>query len=251
MSRKPGIGGPSSARTGSPFRLLTAGIAHDLNNLLLIAVGHVSLMGSGRGGEAPGDGALETVRLALQKAVGLVTHLQVVANLGQRPDGPASVRDVLRDVARLAVSEHRILCSCESFDGLWPVAMSDAELCQVVLNLVTNAEQAMHGGGTVRILAESRRLMAPAEVGEQVIGPGCFVRLCVRDDGAGISEDRIPGLFRSFQTTRPGGHGVGLASSATIIEQHGGAIAVRSKVGVGSEFEVWLKARDPDATDSL
>ena len=105
------------------------------------------------------------------------------------------------------------------------------------LNLGQNALQAMPDGGTLEILTTRRR--------RSRLGYGQFAEVRFRDTGIGIPRDRLKKLFIPFYTTKQKGTGLGLAISHRIINQHGGTIEVRSTIGQGSTFSVFLPAAEP------
>lgn len=122
-------------------------------------------------------------------------------------------------------------------DDLLPNVAGDAEsILQVFLNLGLNALQAMPTGGTLEILTTRRR--------RSRLGYGQFAEVRFRDTGVGIPRDKIKKLFIPFYTTKTKGTGLGLAISQRIINQHGGTIEVRSTLGQGSTFSVFLPAAD-------
>jgi hypothetical protein len=95
----------------------------------------------------------------------------------------------------------------------------------------------MPDGGTLEILSMRRR--------RSRLGYGQFVEVRVRDTGIGIPRDRLKKLFIPVYTTKQKGTGLGLASSHRLINQHGGTIEVRSTIGQGSTFSVFLPAAEP------
>ena len=105
------------------------------------------------------------------------------------------------------------------------------------LNLGQNAIQAMPEGGTLEILDDA----PPA----RRLGYGQFCEVRFRDTGIGIPRERLKKLFIPFYTTKQKGTGLGLAISHRIINQHGGTIEVRSTLGQGSTFSVFLPAAEP------
>jgi signal transduction histidine kinase len=107
----------------------------------------------------------------------------------------------------------------------------------VFLNLGQNAVQAMPEGGVLEILSTRRR--------RSRLGYGQFCEVRFRDSGVGIPRDRLKKLFIPFYTTKQKGTGLGLAISHRIINQHGGTIEVRSTIGQGSTFSVFLPAAEP------
>ena len=119
-------------------------------------------------------------------------------------------------------------------EQLPPVAADPDALIQVFLNLGLNALQAMPDGGTLEILTTRRR--------RSRLGYGQFAEIRLRDSGVGIPADRLKKLFIPFYTTKSRGTGLGLAIAQRIVSQHGGTIEVRSTLGQGSTFSVFLPA---------
>src|SRR4029079_10505406 len=122
-------------------------------------------------------------------------------------------------------------------DEMLPLIAGDPEsLMQVFLNLGQNALQAMPDGGTLEILTTRRR--------RSRLGYGQFAEVRFRDTGIGIPRDKLKKLFIPFYTTKQKGTGLGLAISHRIVNQHGGPIEVRSTIGQGSTFSVFLPAAE-------
>jgi len=123
-------------------------------------------------------------------------------------------------------------------DDMLPQIAGDPEsLLQVFLNLGQNALQAMPEGGSMEILTTRRR--------RSRLGYGQFAEVRFRDSGIGIPRDKLKKLFIPFYTTKTKGTGLGLAISHRIVNQHGGTIEVRSTLGQGSTFSVFLPAAEP------
>ena len=129
-------------------------------------------------------------------------------------------------------------------DDMLPQIAGDPEsLLQVFLNLGQNALQAMPEGGTLEVLTTRRR--------RSRLGYGQFAEVRFRDSGIGIPRDKLKKLFIPFYTTKSKGTGLGLAISHRIINQHGGTIEVRSTLGQGSTFSVFLPAAEPVAASNV
>ncbi len=127
---------------------------------------------------------------------------------------------------------------------LWPVLGNSTQLHQVLLNLCVNARDAMPKGGELTLAADNVELDA-GEAGQIPGGrPGRFVMLIVSDTGTGIAPEILPRIFEPFFTTKAVGQGTGLGLSTTarIIQQHSGFLNVRSEPGSGASFEVYLPA---------
>jgi CheY-like chemotaxis protein len=122
------------------------------------------------------------------------------------------------------------------------VSGEPAQLQQVILNLCSNAAQAMPRGGSIRITAEQEEVAALLPMSHGELVPGRYVCLAVIDSGRGFDESVARQLFEPFFTTRSAGTGLGLATVHEIIRDHDGAMNVQSKPEHGSRFEAWLPA---------
>ena len=140
----------------------------------------------------------------------------------------AAVRLVSPQAARTSVQIRKSLAAPED-----SVAADKDRLQQVLLNLMLNAVQATEAGGWVELSTEFERVEAEAET---------FLRLDVRDNGSGIAADMLPHIFDPFFTTKSEGTGLGLSVSYNIILEHKGRLEVRSEIGQGTCFSVYLPA---------
>jgi CheY-like chemotaxis protein len=137
-----------------------------------------------------------------------------------------------------------ILCRVQASNDTWRVSGLAVQLHQVIMNLCVNARDAMPNGGTLVLIAENVILDEAAVAKEPAVKPGRYLCLSVRDTGTGIPKDKLPQIFQPFFTTKaPGrGTGLGLSTSQTIVQNHGGFITVESTIGRGTEFKVFLPA---------
>jgi CheY-like chemotaxis protein len=124
-------------------------------------------------------------------------------------------------------------------DGASVVA-EPAQLQQIILNLCSNAAQAMQGHGRIDVETTHLDLAERRELTHGLVKPGCYVVIAVTDTGPGIDDAVFDNLFDPFFTTRATGNGLGLATVREIVQEHRGAINVTSNPGKGSRFEVWL-----------
>ncbi len=207
---------------------LSAGIAHEVRNpltgiSLLLDELHDRLLAN------PGDQKL--IQRALQeieRLEGLVNELLNFASLPDARLAPGDLALVLRDTLFLVnkqfQKQHVRLHEDIPAELAHPRMDSD-RLKQAILNLLTNALDAMPNGGDLWISA-------------QRIANDCL--LTIRDTGQGIPADRLALIFEPFYTTKGGGTGLGLSITHTIITSHGGRIEVQSREGEGTEFKVYL-----------
>ncbi|HTL39081.1 MAG TPA: ATP-binding protein, partial [Kofleriaceae bacterium] len=158
---------------------------------------------------------------------------------GREGADKVDLNNVVRKTIQLLQKEQhpKIDLRVRTDEQLPQVAGDPDSLLQVFLNLGQNALQAMPEGGTLEILTTRRR--------RSRLGYGQFCEVRFRDTGHGIPRDRLKKLFIPFYTTKQKGTGLGLAISHRIINQHGGTIEVRSTIGQGSTFSVFLPAAEP------
>jgi two-component system cell cycle sensor histidine kinase/response regulator CckA len=153
-----------------------------------------------------------------------------------RVDAAASVREALEMLrASLPATIH-----IEAAIGAAPAVLADpSQLYQVIINLVTNAAQAI-GGGIGRIVVE----VSAASDDSLAQAPNGALRLAVSDSGSGMDEATLRRIFEPFFTTKPVGEGTGLGLAVVhgIVSDHGGRIAVASEPGRGTCVEVFLPA---------
>ncbi len=119
------------------------------------------------------------------------------------------------------------------------VDADEGQIHQVVSNLVLNAQQAMPRGGVLQVRAESVLL---GERSGLPLAPGPYVRVTVADQGVGIPPEHLVKIFDPYFTTKQTGSGLGLSTAYSIVRRHGGHIEVRSELGRGSTFAVYLPA---------
>ncbi len=219
---------------------LAGGIAHDFNNLLQGLFGYISLarVNLEHGGKAAE--LLEQAEKALNLSVNLTTQLLTFAKGGKPVKRLIAVPAVLEDPVKFALSGSRSDYRIVVDKDLWSVDADEGQLGQVIQNLVLNASEAMPQGGTVEVAAQNEVI---AEGGNPLVpAGGHFVRIDVRDSGAGIVGQHLTRIFDPYFTTKQKGSGLGLATSYSIVRGHNGFIDVTSRLGEGSVFSVYLPA---------
>ncbi|MFL5532768.1 MAG: ATP-binding protein, partial [Gemmatimonadales bacterium] len=225
---------------------LAGGVAHEVNNMMTIILGFSDLLA--RSGAVPAERHrdIEEIRRAATRA-GKITQ-QLLAFSRQQILQPADLQ--LNDVVQELVPVLKLLLPANieletSPAPLGPLVRADrAQLDQVIINLAFNARDAMPGGGTLRLLTESRRL--EEQDGRQLIGipfvPGEYALVSVIDTGHGMDAQTLQQVFEPFFTTKPvgSGTGLGLATVYGIIKQSGGYVWVESAPGTGTTVTVCL-----------
>lgn len=219
---------------------LAGGIAHDFNNLLQGVLGYISLAKLTAGQREKSVAALENAEKALNLSVKLTNQLLTFSKGGKPVKRPIDPRPVIESAATFALSGSRSAYRVEAGDGLWRVDADEGQIGQVVQNMVLNAGQAMPEGGRVEITA--RNVHAPASDLPQILAHGPYVEIAITDRGVGIPEKDFLRIFDPYFTTKEKGSGLGLATSYSIMANHNGLIDVRSEVGKGTTFLLYLPA---------
>jgi signal transduction histidine kinase/HAMP domain-containing protein len=223
--------------------LLSGGIAHDFNNLLSIVIGNIdSLMlriTDPKQKELLTDslnGALRGAELVKQmRAFARRQHLDPEA-----VDIAALVQDALTIWKRMLGDD--IDVRCDFPEGLWSCVVDANELETSLLNLMTNAWDAMPKGGTITIEARNDHLDAEYASHNAEVDPGDYVRISVSDTGTGIPPDLLPRVIEPFFTTKPPGEGTGLGLSMVygFVKQSGGHFRIYSEIGHGTTVHLYL-----------
>lgn len=227
---------------------LAVGVAHDLNNLMTAVLGYLQLAAGAD--EAGRQAQLAGIGECTQRAIGLTRQLLALGR--QQPLTPR-VLDLNQAVAGMTRLLRNLLGEAveltTALDAARPqVCVDPTQLEQVILNLTTNARDAMPEGGRVMIATRN----ADVDTAELRLSPrrraGRFVVLTVEDNGAGMSADVLEHVFEAFFSTKDPqrGTGLGLAIVDGIVEQSGGFIDVSSAPGAGTTFDVFLPAADAE-----
>ena len=225
---------------------LAGGVAHDFNNLLTAIIGDGTLLQE----ELPGDHPGRTYVQGIMEAAGRAAHLtrSLLAFSRKQPmrPRPVDLAEVVRGVERLVrrVVGEDVDLRVSLPDEPLTVVGDPAQLEQVLVNLCTNARDAMPRGGRLTLAAGTATLPAGEAAARGLAGPGPWVRLSVADSGEGIRPEDLPRIFEPFFTTKGVGRGTGLGLSIVdgIVRQHGGHIGVESRVGQGTTFTLLLPA---------
>jgi len=216
---------------------LAAGIAHEINNPVGIMSSRIELMLIEAKEQGLPDAVLEDLRVLHRHAMrvtDIAAKLLTFARETPADRQPVDINTVVTDALALVekqLGRNGVHVESRLGAGLSPVLGHANALQQVVLNLVTNAGQALADHGTIRVTT--------------VTDAAGRVTIEVADDGPGIAPDALTHVFDPFFTTKPTGTGLGLSVSYGIVRDHGGTIDVRSEIGRGSTFTVSLPVLPP------
>ncbi len=246
---------PPSADTGTllpdfqrmaSLGTLSAGIAHDFQNLLMGIQGHLSLMQIGREPTPQDREHFTRIERYIQTATDLIAQLLSICRGETRDTIPMDLNSLLVETGQVFSRTKREVVIHEAFEGdLWTVEGDRGQLGQVFLNLLTNAYQAMASGGEIRVETKNVEL-TEEHTQPSGMGPGRYIQASVSDSGIGMDRATQERIFEPFFTTKQTGKGsgLGLSSAYTIVKNHGGLISVDSKRGEGTTFSIFLPAID-------
>jgi len=226
---------------------LAGGVAHDFNNLLTVILSSAELLGNRLREDDPARSELQEIERSARHATALTRQLlafsrgQTLAPRTLDLNGIVhGLHPMLRRLAPESISivEHTTREACHA-------NVDAGQLEQAIVNLVTNACDAMTDGGTITIETLTRAVSRERtdRIDESLdIEPGVFATISVTDTGAGMDEETVAHIFEPFYTTKPEGEGTGLGLSTTygIIRQHHGFLSVYSEVAKGSSFVIHL-----------
>ena len=209
---------------------LTAGIVHDVKNPLAVIKGLAEELHEEVGIDPSTRAQLTTIRDSASRASTIVTDLLKFARQStpemQRRDMRETIQSSLR-LTEYLTRKGKIEVAVELPDQPVMMAYDAQQIEQVLINLITNAVQAMQHGGSLRVSLNKS---------------GSKVAIAVQDTGTGIPKQNLNRIFDPFFTTKPEGEGTGLGLSVSygIVSRHGGTIEVESELGWGTTFTVFL-----------
>ena len=227
--------------------VLAGGIAHDFNNLLVGIMGNASLAREDLSDDSPTQALLQEIERASQRAAELSNRMLAYSGKGSFSTETIDLNELVQETVMLVKStlstEARLQFELGSD---LPLIEGDAtQLRQLVMNLVTNASDALlHGRGTIEITTALVALTntQPHNDRNFVAGlePGPYLILKVVDDGEGMDDETQRKLFEPFFSTKFTGRGLGMATALGVVRSHRGAIQVTSALGLGTRFEVMV-----------
>jgi signal transduction histidine kinase/ActR/RegA family two-component response regulator len=228
---------------------LAGGIAHDFNNILFPIIGYTELALDDIPEENPARKSLEEVLKAASRAKELIQQILTFSRRNGRERKPIRVPIIIREALKLlrASIPKTIEIASDLEENCSPIMGNPTQMHQVVMNLCTNAYQAMREtGGQIHVrLGEVN--IGYEEMAQRIgITMGPHLHLVVQDNGVGMDATVLERIFEPYYTTQEPGKGTGLGLSVIhgIVKNHGGFITVESLPGQGSSFHVYLPTID-------
>ncbi len=232
-----------TAQRAESLGVLAGGVAHDFNNLLVAMLGNADLALLDLSPDAPARASVDSIRTAALRAAELTNQLLAVAGRNLSAFIPVTLRDIVDELVLLLRPTFPIGVIVDAELADLPSLRADAtQLRQVVLNLITNARDAIAarpGGGRITIRARAVRHDGTHHDDDVMSPPaGAHVVIDVIDDGVGMDDATRGRVFEPFFTTKRRGHGLGLAAVLGIVRGHGGGIRLTSTPGAGTRFQI-------------
>jgi signal transduction histidine kinase len=219
---------------------LTAGIVHDVKNPLTVIKGVAELLLYEEQLNAEIKSEVSLIRESALKANNIVSDLLKFSRQSKPEMGEQDIRETIEAALRLTaypIRKAHVQVIKDLPEHAVTMTYDVQQIEQVLVNIISNAVQAMPGGGTLRVnLSQSDGVVA----------------IAIQDSGTGISPDHITRIFDPFFTTKPEGEGTGLGLSVSygIISNHSGRIDVQSELGQGSTFTIILPMRHPELAET-
>ena len=223
--------------------VLAGGIAHDFNNLMSAVVGNISLARIEMKPGSKGFKNLVEAEKASIQTKALTARLITFSEGGGPVKETVSIADLVKDSVGSSLKGSDIDAGFSIPDDISPVEVDEEQMKQAILNIITNAQEAMTGQGTISVSCEN------VNIGEKdalTLKDGKYVKISIEDQGPGIPEEDLIKIFDPYFSTKDmgtqKGMGLGLAISDSIIKQHDGLITVKSELGTGTIFSIYLPA---------
>jgi len=230
--------------------VMAGAIAHDFNNLLHVIMLNADLAKQDLNPDSQSATSIDRVMTTVDRAAELCSELLAYSGKGNFTIEPFDIESLVSDMrSLLEISTPKGVTITFSSDASNPTIRGDiTQIRQVILNLITNAGEALDNtGGNINIEVSNQYcnedFIQEKSLTEKV-APGNFVRISVEDNGCGMDEKTMQRMFDPFFSTKETGHGLGLSAVLGIVRGHNGAIDIESTIGKGTTATLLLPVSD-------
>ncbi len=237
--------------------VLAGGIAHDFNNLLTAMLGHLNVAQAKLSPESPAQPHLESLERIVHRTAELTRQMLAYSGKGRFVVKPHDLNQVIQEMVHLlevSISK-KIALRLNLAEQLPHVQADAAQIQQVIMNLVTNASDAIGvREGTIRIVTQARTLdegFLKKVFHNQDLRPGRYTVVEVGDTGCGMTPEVQARIFDPFFTTKVTGRGLGLSATIGILKGHCAGMKIYSEVGKGTTFKLFFPAIEAEPTPAL
>ncbi len=218
------------------------GIAHDFNNLLTIIQGFGEMLVNPNISHQDRILYTEEIKNATQRAVGLTQQINTFSRKTKHHPSGLNINIELKKSDKI---HQQIFPTSVSFEknlaqDLGDIWMDANQLNQIISNLLWNAKDAIEENGTVTIITRNESITVPLAAYGNIIPPGNYITLTIKDTGIGIPSHNLAKIFEPFYTSKFAGNGLGLAIVHSIITQNDAYISVESEHLKGTEFKIYF-----------
>jgi len=223
-------------------------VAHDLNNILSGIVSYPELLLLDLPGDSPLREPIETIQETGKKAAAIVQDMLTLARRGVGVSEVMNINSIVSDYLRspeyqkLSSYHQKVTVETDLDPALGNISGSPIHLFKTIMNLVSNAAEAMPDGGNIRISTQNRDLTKPLKSGEK-IAPGQYATVSISDNGTGISKHDLERIFEPFFTKKKmgrSGTGLGMAVVWGTVNDHNGYIDIQTAEGEGTTFILYF-----------
>jgi PAS domain S-box-containing protein len=234
---------------------LAGGVAHDFNNILTAIVGYGNITQKQLDKDNPLRANLDKILSAAEKATHLTQSLLAFSRKKIIETKLVGLNNIVKGIEQilLRIIGEDIELRTQLTAGHLAIYAERGQLEQVLMNLATNARDAMPDGGRLLIETKQVEIDSKFEKTHEYCKPGRYAHLIVSDTGEGIDEGTRERIFEPFFTTKEVGKGTGLGLSMTygIVKQHNGYINVSSKLGEGTTFQIYLPLIQAEVEETI
>ncbi len=223
---------------------LTGGVAHDFNNLLQVIMGNLNILAREMQGNEPALRRIRNALLGADRGASLTRHLLAFSRRQPLSPVPLNLGRLIRDMTdmlRRSLGEH-VQIETVVAGGLWNTLVDPSQVENAILNMASNARDAMPAGGKLTIEAGNAYLDDAYAAEHMEVGAGQYVMLALTDTGTGMTPEIMAHAFDPFFTTKEEGRGTGLGLSMVwgFVKQSGGHVKIYSELGQGTTIKVYL-----------
>jgi signal transduction histidine kinase/ActR/RegA family two-component response regulator len=223
---------------------LAAGIAHDFNNIMAVIVLYAQIASRQLGLSPDLREKLDVIHQQAHRATELIEQILDFTRQTQLERQTMSLLPYLKEIIKLwqRTLPENIEIELVHNNGAYRIHADPTRIQQALMNLATNARDAMPRGGTIRIELTENEFTDRQELPQAEMSPGRWVQLDFSDTGEGMDGDVLSHAFEPFYTTKETGTGLGLPQVLGIVQQHGGAIDISSEVDEGTTVTIYIPA---------
>ncbi|MCX5816942.1 MAG: transporter substrate-binding domain-containing protein [Proteobacteria bacterium] len=221
---------------------LVAGIAHDFNNLLSVIAAGSDLLLMKNDTNSPLYNNIIRIKNASERGAQLVRQLLTFSRGNSFHTEDVNVNEIIavtNDMLSLILGKN-VSCQFDLHPDLRSVNINKSHFEQILLNIITNANDAMPEGGMIKIKTYNKLIDGSHYLVKTGLATGDYIVIQISDTGTGMDQDTVGRIFEPFYSTKTTGTGLGLSTVYGIVKQCRGSISVKSKINYGTTFEINL-----------